>query len=301
MARFEYIDAEKFTKNADGTPRYTIKSMCRWLAVSTSGFYEWASRPASATFKRRERLKLIIVKAFEMNEGRYGYRRLHAALARWGEACSPELVRSLQGELGLVPCQPRRSRKGTTKQAAKFAPIPDRVNRDFTASAPGAKMVGDITYIHTWEGWLYLALVIDCFSKKIIGWAMDDNYKTPLIQAAIEMAARNVDLPEGAIFHSDRGSNYTSEEFAKTLKSLGILQSVGRTGICYDNSMAESVNGAIKVELVNRVEYATRMHATREIARYIELFYNTQRLHSSLGYMTPQEIMDGYYNRQIAA
>jgi transposase InsO family protein len=300
MARYEFIDAEKATNNNDGTPRYPVRSMCRWLSVSTSGYYEWVSRPDSATFIRRERLKLLIVKAFEMSEGRYGYRRLHAQLARWGEVCSQELVRALQADLGLVPCQPRRSRRGTTKQAAKVAPIPDLVNRDFTADTPGAKMVGDITYIHTWEGWLYLALVIDCYSKKIIGWAMDDNYKTPLIVRAIQMAARNVALPKGAIFHSDRGSNYTSEDFAKALEALHILQSVGRTGICYDNAMSESVNGAIKVELVNRVEYATREHAMKEIARYIELFYNTQRLHSSLGYGTPQEMMDEYMNRHTA-
>ena len=146
-----------------------------------------------------------------------------------------------------------------------------------------------------------MALVIDCYSKKIIGWAMDDNYKTPLIEAAIRMAARNVDLPKDAIFHSDRGSNYTSDDFAKTLKSLGILQSVGRTGICYDNAMSESVNGSLKVELVNRVEYATRRQAMKEIARYIELFYNARRLHSSLGYKTPQEVMDEYLNRETAA
>jgi putative transposase len=111
-------------------------------------------------------------------------------------------------QLGLVACQPRRSRKGTTRQAAKRAVVPDLVNRDFTADGPGAKMVGDITYIRTWEGWLYLALVIDCYSRKIVGWAMADNYKTPLIAAAIRMAAANLALPPGAVFHSDRGSNY---------------------------------------------------------------------------------------------
>jgi transposase InsO family protein len=204
-------------------------------------------------------------------------------------------------ELGLVPCQPRRSRKGTTRQAAKSAPIPDLVRRNFTASRPGEKMIGDITYIRTWEGWVYLALVIDCYSKKIIGWAMDDNYKTPLIQRAIEMAARNIELPEGAIFHSDRGSNYTSSEFADTLESLGILQSVGRTGICYDNAQTESTNGQIKVELVNREEYPTRKYAMARVARYIELFYNKQRLHSGLGYRPPQEVLDEYYEVQLRA
>ena len=301
MARYEFIDAQKATRNTDGTVRYSVKQMCSWLRVSTSGYYEWASRPASATARRRETLKRLIVTAFEMNEGRYGYRRVHAQLCRWGRFCTPELVRALMRDLGLVACQPRRSRRGTTRQAAKQAPIPDLVNRDFTADAPGVKLVGDITYVRTWEGWLYLALVIDCFSRKIIGWAMDDNYKTPLIQDAIRMAAKNVSLPEGAIFHSDRGSNYTSDEFAATLTGLGIRQSVGRTGICYDNSLSESVNGAVKVELVNREEYPTRKYAMKEVARYIELFYNTRRLHSTLGYRTPKEVMDEYYKTREAA
>jgi putative transposase len=301
MARYECIDAEKATVNAEGTLRYSIKQMCAWLGVSTSGFYEWLTRPTSATAQRRERLKPLVVKAFTEADGRYGYRRVHEQLARWGRPCHPEVVRDLMRELGLVPCQPRRSRRGTTRQAAKRADIPDLINRDFTATAPGQKLVGDITYIRTWEGWSYLALVIDCFSRKIVGWAMDDNYKTPLIADAIRMAARNLLLPADAVFHSDRGSNYTSEDFANTLEGLGIRQSVGRTGICFDNSLAESTNGAIKVELINREEYPTRAYAQKRVARYIELFYNSRRLHSSLGYRTPQEVLDEYYGKPTAA
>ena len=301
MARYEFIDVEKATTNSDGTRRYSIKQMCRWLKVSTSGYFEWMSRPMSATARRRERLKPLIVKAFTDSDGRYGYRRVHEQLSRWGQHCHHEVVRDLMRELDLVPCQPRRSRKGTTRQAAKWADIPDLINRDFTATAPGQKLVGDITYIRTWEGWLYLALVIDCFSRKIVGWAMDDNYKTPLIQDAVRMAAKNLPLPPRAIFHSDRGSNYTSEDFTKTLTDLGIRQSVGRTGICYDNSLAESTNGAIKVELVNREEYPTRAYAMKRVARYIELFYNSRRLHSSRGYRTPQEVLDEYYGQPRAA
>jgi len=301
MARYEFIDAEKATLNGDGTRRYTITQMCTWLNVSKSGYYDWLGRPTSATTLFRERLKPLIIKAFNDHDGRYGYRRVHRQLWRWGVRCDDELVRGLMRELGLVACQPRRSRRGTTKQADKKADIPDLVNRDFDADAPGAKMVGDITYIHTWEGWMYLAMVIDCYSRKIIGWAMDDNYKTPLIQAAIRMAARNVPLPPGAVFHSDRGSNYTSDEFAKTLGELGIKQSVGRTGICYDNALAESTNGAVKVELVNREEYPTRAYAEKEVARYIELYYNSRRFHSRLGYRTPQEVLDEYYKSPTAA
>lgn len=301
MARYEFVDAEKATMNSDGTPRYSIKQMCLWLKVSTSGFYEWLARPMSATARRREELKPLIVKAFTDSDGRYGYRRIQVQLARWGRYVHEDVVRDLMRELGLVACQPRRSRKGTTRQAGKRADIPDLVNRDFTATAPGQKMVGDITYISTWEGWLYLALVIDCYSRKIVGWAMADNYKTPLIQEAIRMAARNLQLPVEAIFHSDRGSNYTSEDFAKTLKDLGIRQSVGRTGICYDNSLSESTNGAVKVELVNREEYPTRAYAAKRVAQYIELFYNSRRFHSTLGYRTPQEVLDEYYGNQPAA
>lgn len=301
MARYEFINAEKATLNSDETRRYSIKQMCRWLEVSTSGFYEWLSRPASATAQWRERLKPLIVKAFTDSDGRYGHRRIQEQLARWGQLCHRDVVRDLMRELGLVPCQPRRSRKGTTRQAAKRADIPDLINRDFTATAPGQKLVGDITYIHTWEGWVYLAMVIDCFSRKIVGWSMADNYKTPLIQDAIKMAARNLKLPAGAIFHSDRGSNYTSEDFAITLKTLGLLQSVGRTGICFDNSLAESTNGAVKVELVNREEYPTRAYAQKQVARYIELFYNSRRLHSRLGYRTPQEVLDEYYGKPTVA
>jgi transposase InsO family protein len=162
-------------------------------------------------------------------------------------------------------------------------------------------MVGDITYIPTWEGWVYLATVIDCATRKVAGWAMDDNYRTPLITSAIEMAARNLGLPADAVFHSDRGSNYTSAEFAAALERLGISQSVGRTGICYDNALAESFNAALKVERVHRTAYPTRKKAKEDIARYIELRYNRARLHSGLGYRTPQEALDEYLNRQLAA
>jgi transposase InsO family protein len=298
--KYEFIDEEYATAATDTAPAPTITCMCQWLWVSKSGFYEWRSRPDSVTAQRRKLLKIKIAALFEANDSAYGYRRMHAALVRGGEQAGPELVRRLMRELGLVACQPRPWRPVTTQQGAA-GPIPDLVARDFTAAAPGEKMVGDITYIPTWQGWLYLATVIDCATRKIIGWAMDDNYKTPLICAAMEMAARNLDLPPGAVFHSDRGSNYTSAEFAAALDRLGIRQSVGRTGTCFDNALAESVNAAVKVELVNRTVYPTRKKAKEDIARYIELRYNRTRLHSGLGYRTPQEVLDEYLNQQAAA
>jgi putative transposase len=258
------------------------------------------SRPESATEKRRQRLRLAVKDIFDDSDGTYGYRRIAAELARRGIVAGAELVRKLMRGLGLVACQPRPWRPSTTQQGAA-GPIPDLVHRDFSAEKPGQKMVGDITYIPTWEGWEYLATVIDCATRKVIGWAMSDNYKTPLITAAIEMAARNAALPAGVIFHSDRGSNYTSAEFAGVLKGLGIRQSVGRTGICYDNALAESFNAAVKVERVHRTAYPTRKSARKDIARYIEIRYNRKRLHSALGYRTPQEVHDEYLNRQLAA
>ena len=208
-SKYEFIDAEYAAASAqaaDNAP--AIVQMCRWLGVSKSGFYEWRSRPESGTAKRQERLKLLIKKIFDDSDSTYGYRRIARQLARQGVAAGAELVRKLMRALALVPCQPRPWRPQTTEQGAA-GPIPDLVNRDFSAAVPGEKMVGDITYIPTWEGWVYLASVIDCATRKCAGWAMGDNYKTPLITRAIEMAARNLGFPEGAVFHSDRGSNYT--------------------------------------------------------------------------------------------
>lgn len=244
---------------------------------------------------------VLIVKIFADSDETYGHRRVHADLARQGEQCSVELVRGLMRELRLVPCQPRPWRVSLTDQDPASAPIPDLVGRNFAAAAPGEKMVGDITYIPTWQGWVFLATVIDCHTKEVVGWAMDDNYKTPLIVAAIEMAARNRDLKPGAIFHSDRGSNYTSVDFGKALRRLHISQSVGRTGTCYDNAMAESFFSVLKNERVHRTQYPTRRHAMKDIARYIELRYNSKRLHSGLGYKTPHEVHNEYLNRQLAA
>jgi putative transposase len=298
--RFEFIDAEHAASTANINPGLPVTRMCLLMEVSRSGFYEWRNRPASATAERRGELKLFILKSFEDSDGTYGYRRVHADLVGWGVPCGPELARSLMRELGLEPCQPRPWR-GLTAQDGREHHIPDLVSRDFTAPAPGQKMVGDITYIPTWEGWVYLATVIDCHTKAVVGWAMDSNYQTPLIERAITMAARNCSLAENAVFHSDRGSNYTSSQFARTLKRYGICQSVGRTGICYDNAMAESFFAALKNERVHRTQYPTRHHAYRDIAQYIEFWYNTRRRHSGLRYKTPQQVHNEWTEQQTAA
>ena len=300
--KFEFIDAE-YALYQESEEKYvpSIVKMCRWMEVSRSWFHEWRKAPESATAKRRAELALYIRKSFDDSNETYGYRRVHADLAAWGVAAGPELVRSVMRELGLVPCQPRPWRFSLTEGDGQEHDIPDLVNRDFTAGAPGEKMVGDITYISTWQGWVYLATVIDCYTKAVVGWAVDDNYKTPLIERAIEMAARGNVLAGRAIFHTDRGSNYTSVQFAGTLKRLDIRHSVGRTGICYDNAMAESFNAALKNELVHRTVYPTREHARRDIARYIEFWYNSKRRHSGLQYRSPQQARDEFMEQQSAA
>ena len=278
-----------------------MKKMCKWLQVSPSGFFDWRKRPQSASAQRRDRLAGLIKEAFEASDETYGYRRIHAQLQRWGVPCGPELVRDIMRELDLRPCQPRPWRANLTEADSREHRIPDLLGQDFNATRPGEKMVGDITYIPTWEGWLFLATVIDCHTKMVVGYAMDENYKTPLIEAALRHAAGRVEFAPDAIFHSDRGSNYTSSEFAGAISELGLRHSVGRTGICYDNALAESFFAALKNERVHRTAYPTREHARRDITRYIEFWYNRHRLHSSLDYRTPHEVLIEWNNPQNAA
>jgi putative transposase len=293
--KYEFIDAEYAT---DCAP--TIERMCRWLQVSRSGYYEWLNRPPSTTARRRELLKIKIKALFEASDGTYGYRRLHEKLVGGGERVGPELVRELMRELGLVACQPRPWRT-TTIRGDQQSAASDLVNRDFSVEAPGCKLVGDITYIRTWAGWLYLATVIDCFNREVIGYAMADHMRTSLVSDALDMAARNHTLKPHCIFHSDRGTQYTSTEFAAKLASLNMRQSLGRTGCCYDNALAESFFAALKNERVHRTVYPTKNRAKSDIARYIEIFYNRQRLHSALGYRTRHEVRIEYLNEQLAA
>ena len=292
------IEKYSFIHGEEGN--YPIIKMCRWAKVSRTGYYEWRTRTPSVTAQRRARLEALIRFEFEASQATYGYRRIHAALARRGHVVDDETVRLVMRDLGLVACQPRPFRPTTTIPAPSATP--DLLERDFTACDPGEKLVGDITYIPTREGWLFLATVLDCFSKKVVGYAMADHLRTSLVTDALGMAAKNVKiLPQVTIFHSDRGCQYTSQEFADYTDKLGVRRSVGRTGICYDNAWAESFNGTLKVELVNRTTYPTRNKAQAEITRYIELHYNQVRLHSALGYHTPNEIEQAWHQAKTAA
>ena len=303
-ARYAFIDAEKAdleTKITTGAVEAvevpSIAMMCSWLKVSRSGFYEWRDREVSARDARREVVAAHVQAAFDAGRGTYGARRVHAILTRCDDpavaSASLKLVRSIMRELRLFACQPRAFRT-TTVNDGGGAGIQDHLQRDFTAEAPGAKLVGDITYIRTWEGWVYLATVIDCHTRTVLGWSMATHMRADLICDALTMAAARIDLSAGAVFHSDRGSQYTSSDFRKHLKKLNVTASMGRTGVCWDNALAESFFGALKNELVHRRVFTTRRKARTAIAEYIEVFYNRIRIHSTLGYRTPHEILAEY-------
>lgn len=280
---------------------YAVDKMCRWSKVSSSGYYEWRGRGPSASELRRRQLAILVEWSFKDSDGTYGYRRIQAHLARVGHLADPETIRLLMRSLGLIACQPRPWRP-TTTVAGDASSTPDLVNRDFTSDSPATKLVGDITYIRTWEGWLYLATVLDCHTKQVVGYAMADHLRTSLIIDALTMAARKITIrPDITIFHSDRGCQYTSQEFADITNKLHIRRSLGRTGTCYDNAWAESFNGTLKNERVNRTIYPTREHARIDISRYIELRYNQKRLHSALGYITPNEAEENWFEKNPAA
>jgi transposase InsO family protein len=302
-ARYAFIAAEQdyYSSQARaGAPveQLPLIRMCTALDVSRSGYYDWCKAEPSARAVRRAKVTAHVHAAFEAGRGTYGARRVHAILTRDEDpevaSAGFDLVRDIMREQGLVACQPRAYKTTTVRDGDSEPEIVDHVGRDFTAPAPGCKLVGDITYLRTWEGWLYLATVIDCHTKAVVGWSMADHMRTDLISDAIEMAATNVTFTKGAVFHSDRGTQYTSEQFAKHLTAHGLTPSMGRTGVCWDNAMAESFFAALKNELIYRVVFPTRDRARRAVAEYIEVFYNRQRLHSGLGYKTPLEVTTEY-------
>jgi putative transposase len=296
VSKYEYIDSQ----DNDPAEMNPVTKMCRWLAVSRSGFYHWRSRPQSATAARRAALAARVRWFFTESDGTYGYRRIHADLAAEGTECSPELVRQIMRQEQLVPCQPRPFRI-TTQADGDAAAVPDLVERDFTATCPGWKFVGDITYIHTWQGFVYLATVIDCYSKKVVGWSIADHMRTSLVADALRNAAATTVICPGAIWHSDRGSVYTSKEFRDLVTGLGMRSSMGRTGVCWDNAMAESFFAALKNERVHRTVYATKAQAKRDVISYIEGFYNNRRRHSAIGYQYPNDVHYSYQQPTTAA
>jgi putative transposase len=274
--------------------------MCLMLAVPRSSFYAWRNRAQTPTAVRRKELACQVSAAFEAGRGAYGCRRIAAALNRDGIAVSVGTVADLMRELGLKACQPT-GYKRTTVAGEEPVCSADLIDRDFTAERPGERLVGDITYLRTGEGWLYLATVIDLCTRMVVGWQLTDHMRTSLIVDALAMARGAGHVRPGTIFHSDRGAQYTSREFPLFCKRIGVRTSMGRTGVCWDNAAAESFFAALKNEMYYRQTFASRAKARFAVAEYIEIFYNRQRLHSTLGYRTPAEALTDYQTAAPAA
>jgi transposase InsO family protein len=275
--------------------------MCTELGVSRSGYYAWRTAAPSKRARDDAELIAIIKTLHATGRGNPGVRRIRAGLAAAGHKMSHKRVRRLMKAAGLQGRHPRRWRR-TTTPGERPVPAPDLVGRDFTAAEPNTRWVGDITYIKTWDGWAYLATVIDLHSRKVVGWAMADHTRTDLVTDALEMAINRRDPPGKAIFHSDRGTQYTSKEFDRYCRRNGIRRSHGRTGNCYDNAVAESFFATYKKELIHTRPWPTLAKLRHETYDWIENYYNTTRRHSTLGYLTPREYELGYRTiRQLAA
>jgi putative transposase len=282
MARYAFITAEKASSG------FPIRRGCWLLKVSTSGYYASIGRPASPVMTRRSQVARAAAAAHAASDGVYGYRRVHRELVEAGTPVSLQLVRRVLRDQDLVGTAPRPYRV-TTRQEPGAVPAPDLIRRDFTSPTPGAKLVGDITYLRTWSGWGYLAVVIDIATRRVVGWAIATSPNAALCIDALEMASRNGSVGVDAIFHSDRGCQYTSAAFRTACTRLAVRQSMGRTGVCWDNAQAETFFASLKTECIYRVALASVDHARRAVSRYIEVFYNRQRRHSALDYQTPHQ------------
>ena len=266
---------------------FPLAAMCRVLGLSTSGYHDWLRRPPSARARRDAELKGRIMAAWIESGGIYGCPRIHAALRAGDERVGRKRVARLMRELGIEGVTRRRFRTGTTRRDAGAKAAPDLVNRDFSAEGPDELWVADITQVRTWSGWLYLAVVLDVWSRRIVGWAMDTRMPAELVGDALAMAI-TTRQPEGpVIHHSDRGSQYTSLAFGQRCREAGVVRSMGSVGDAYDNAMCESFFATLECELIDRRRFRTVAEARREVFSFIEGFYNTRRLHSALGYRSP--------------
>ncbi len=268
--------------------------MCDVLEVSRSGFYAWQNRPGSKQTLANDELSKKITKIFFDSKERYGVLRVQAELAKGTDQihCSKNRVAALMRKLGLVAKagRKRKARSSTTDSNHSLPVAPNLIERDFSAESTNRLWVSDMTQIDTDEGWLYLAIVLDVYSRMVVGWAMDDNMKRELPIAALDMAVDDRKPKAGLIHHSDRGSQYASYDYRKRLKNIDALCSMSRKGNCWDNAMMESFFHSLKVESLNGMVFKTHEDAKAAIFEYINAFYNTIRRHSGLEYQTPADV-----------
>jgi putative transposase len=272
----------------DHAGRWPVRLMCRVLEVSASGYYAWRSRPESARSAANRRLLVDVRRLHAEHHGRYGSPRMHAALRAEGRTASRGRVERLMRRHSIRALAGRRFKPCTTDSRHYLPVAPNLLQQEFVAAVPNCVWLADITYIATGEGWLYLAAVLDLATRKIVGWAMRDHMRTELSLAALMMAAQRQRPAEGLICHSDRGSQYASEAYGRQLIAMKAKPSMSRTACCYDNAPMESFFHTLKVELVHQRRWATREDARRDLFAYIEGYYNRRRIHSALGYRTPE-------------
>jgi putative transposase len=272
---------------------HSIKLMCRVLGVSRSGFHGWQARKPSARALEDQRLTARIAEIHQRFRGVYGSPRVHAELVLGdGERLGRKRVERLMRQAGISGLV-RRRRGRTTIRVPGVRVCEDLVDRAFAADGPDRLWVADITYLRTWEGWLYLAAVQDVFSRRIVGWSMADHMRTELVLDALQMALEHRRPEPGLIHHSDQGSQYVSLTFGQTARAAGIAQSMGSRGDCFDNAVAESFFATLKKELVNRQPWPQKDELRSEIFDYIEIFYNRQRRHGTLGMRSPADFEEG--------
>jgi putative transposase len=282
VSRMRFVEAEK-------AQHHNVAKACELLQVSRSAFYDFAQHRPSARALADEQVGERIEEIFDASRGTYGWPRVHKALRDEGVHASRKRVARIMRQKGLIGrCQRRSTKTTISDPETKAADLLKRVFGPETVELDRV-YVSDITYIWTWEGWLYLTTVIDLASRRVVGWSMADHMRTELVSDALRMAVAARHPAPGLIFHSDRGTQYTSKEFTDLLADHEMIQSLSRPRQCWDNAVAESFFSSLKLELVNRQSWATRAQARSAIVDYIEVFFNRRRLHSSLGYLSPAD------------
>lgn len=279
--RFEFI--------AKHRGAWRTRDLCEALGVSRGGFYEWLRRPPSRRSRENLQLLALVRTSFEQSERTYGSPRVWRDLRAWGQRCGRHRVARLMRVEGLRARHRRRRLPSDAGQRLPSAIAPNLLERQFEATAPNQRWVADFTYIWTHEGWLYFAVVLDLFSRLVVGWSMSSRMTAQLVTDALVMAVWRRGKPEALLHHSDQGSQYASEQFQRLLADHGITCSMSRAGDVWDNSAMESFFSSLKIERVNRRVYATRDEAKADVFDYVERFYNPRRRHSTLGYVSPVE------------
>jgi transposase InsO family protein len=277
--KYQFIEAHR--------PEYPVIVMCRVLVVTRSGYYEWRKQPLSAQKMADLLLLMHIQDIFTESQDTYGSYRIHAELAEQGIRCGRKRVARLMRLYKLLPKTVRSFKVVTTDSNHNLPVAPNLLNQQFRANRPDQIWLADITYVPTTEGWLYLAVVLDLYSRRIVGWAMSESLHRQLVIDALQMAITTRQPPPGLLHHSDRGSQYASDDYQALLTHAKMLGSMSRKGNCYDNAPVESFFGTLKTELVFHQQYATHAQARLDIFEYIEIFYNRFRRHSALAYKSP--------------